>query len=120
MDLLHHLENSIWTLGLEHTLETFSLSTYLNWFDYDWNPDYHGRWYDNLPESFLYYLVCKVSEHCIQTKFQLQLLILIRENLNLVHHHLLHYMKHVNSFINNPPARETFRLMSTVWFILQK
>jgi hypothetical protein len=36
MDLVEHLENSIWTIELEHALEVFSLSTYLNWFDYDY------------------------------------------------------------------------------------
>jgi hypothetical protein len=29
-------------------------------------------------------------------------------------------MKHVNSSINNPQTREKFRLMGTVWFVLQK
>jgi len=29
-------------------------------------------------------------------------------------------MEHVNSSINNPPTREKFCLMSTVWFVLQK
>jgi hypothetical protein len=29
-------------------------------------------------------------------------------------------MKHVNSSINNLPTREKFRLMGTVWFVLQK
>jgi hypothetical protein len=28
-------------------------------------------------------------------------------------------MEHVNSSINNLPTREKFRLMSTVWFVLQ-
>ena len=29
-------------------------------------------------------------------------------------------MEHLNSSINNPPTREKFRIMSTVWFVLQK
>jgi len=37
----------------------------------------------------------------------------------LYHHHLLCYMEHVNSSINNPPTREKFRLMSIVWFVIQ-
>jgi hypothetical protein len=52
MDLVEHLENSIWTAELEHALEVFSLSTYLNWFDYDFKEDVeHLHWYDDFPEK---------------------------------------------------------------------
>jgi len=72
MDLVEHLDNSIWTFELEHTLEVFSLPTYLNWFDYDYIADIDlHRWHDDLPEKFLHYLECKVSKPCSQTKFQL-------------------------------------------------
>jgi hypothetical protein len=87
MELLHHLEQSIWTFELEHALEVFSLSTYLNCVDYR-DPSKaeldHLFHYDNFTETFLRYLEHKVSKSCSQTKFQLQLLILIRENLNFI------------------------------------
>jgi len=74
MGLVQHLEHSTWTIELEHALEVFSLPTYLNWFDYDYKADSdYARegWFDELPEDFLHYLECKVSEPCSQTKFQL-------------------------------------------------
>jgi len=83
IDLIYHLEQSIWSSELEHALEVFSLSTYLDRLDYrDPFKDelQHLFCYDNFPEKFLQYLECKVSEPYSQTKFQLQLLILIREN----------------------------------------
>jgi hypothetical protein len=86
MDLVQHLEHSIWTFELECALGVFSISTYLNWFDYDFKPtssDIKKPWFD-FPEKFLHYLKCKVSSPCSQTKFQLQLLILIRENLTFI------------------------------------
>ena len=71
--LVRYLEHSIWTIELEHDLEAFSLSTYLNWFDYDFKADVESHfWYENFPERFLHYLECKVSNNpCSQTKFQL-------------------------------------------------
>jgi hypothetical protein len=91
MDLIHHLKHSIWTLELQQALEAFSLSSYLNWFDCDFKTrdDFElgldrDFSYDNFPEEFLHYLEYKVSEPCGQTKFQLQLLILNRENLTFI------------------------------------
>jgi len=78
IDLVDLLENSIWTSELEHALEVFSLSTYLNWLDYNLKANFKAngiqgvedRWNDHLPEKFLHYLAClKVSKPCIQTKF---------------------------------------------------
>ena len=105
----------------------FSLSTYLNWLDYDFEADdeEYKHWYTavanfpSLPEKFLHYLDRKVSNSCHQPKFQFQLLI-IQGKSDLYHHHLLCYMKHLNIYSNNPPTREKFRLMSTVWFVFQK
>jgi len=37
----------------------------------------------------------------------------------LYHHHLPCYMERLNHSMDNPPTREKFRLMSTVWFVLQ-
>jgi len=86
MDLVKHLEHSIWTIELEHALEVFSLSNYLNWFDYEFE-DLKNYWLSvriDFPEKFLHYLEHKVSEPCSQTEFQLQLLILDRENLTFI------------------------------------
>jgi len=82
MKLVEHLERSIWTFELEHALEMFSLSTYLNWFDYNY-PGFEC-WYARFPEEFLHYLECQVSKPCSQTVFQLQLLILTREHLTFI------------------------------------
>ena len=87
LDLIHHLEQSTWNFELEHALEVFSLPTYLNRLDYrDPSNDEldHLFCYDNFPETFLRFLEYKVSKPCSQTKFQLQLLILIRENLTFI------------------------------------
>jgi len=70
MNLVQHLEHSIWTLELEHALKVFSLSTYLNWFDYDYEFDDEAeRLFCHFPEKFLHYLEQKVSNLCSQTKF---------------------------------------------------
>ena len=85
MALVEHLENSIWTLELEHALEVFSLSTYLNWLDYDF--EYHnddGFSRRIFPKEFLHYLKSQVSKPSTQTKLQLQLLILNRESLTFI------------------------------------
>ena len=75
LDLAHHLRNSIWTFELERAIEVFSLSAYLNWFDYDFKTEVHGDfdklWYDDFPETFLRYLETKVSNPYSKTKFQL-------------------------------------------------
>ena len=73
MDLVKHLEGSIWTIELEHALEVFSLSTYLNWIDRDFKAEVEDeRWgLDDIPERFLHYLECKVSNPCSHSKFQL-------------------------------------------------
>jgi hypothetical protein len=85
IELIEHLEASIWTFELEHALEVFSLSTYLNWFDYDFKEDVdHFHWYGHFPVEFLHYLECQVSKPCSQTIVELQLLILIRENLTFI------------------------------------
>jgi len=86
-DLVQHLEHSIWTLELEHALESFSLSTYLNWID-----DHITciaiyiflLTYEDSPEKLLHYLEREVRNPCSQTKFQFQLIILIRENLAFI------------------------------------
>jgi hypothetical protein len=79
------LEHSIWTLELEHALEAFSLSTYLNWIDYDFTGENkEDFWYAHFPEKFLHFLERKVSIPCRQTKFQFHLLILVRENLTFI------------------------------------
>jgi len=72
LDLVRHLEHSIWTHELEHALEVFSLSTYLNWFDYSFKEDdqHYYFWYTDFPEKFLRYLGHKVSNPGSQTKFQ--------------------------------------------------
>jgi len=86
MHLVEHLEHSIWTIELKHALEVFSLSNYLNWFDYEFN-DLDKGWLlyqTDFPEKFLRYLEHKVSEPCSQTEFQLKLPILDRENLTFI------------------------------------
>jgi len=87
MDLEKHLEHSIWTIELEHAIEVFSLPNYLNWFDYKLEDVKDDTWLldrTDFPENFLRYLEHKVSEPCSQTEFQLQLLILDRENLTFI------------------------------------
>ena len=84
LDLINlgsHLKDSSWTPELECALEKFSLPTYLDYLD---QFDVHDGLYRNLrfPEYFFEYLEHNVSIPCIQTKCQLQLLILIRKNLN--------------------------------------
>ena len=83
MNLVSHLQDSSWTLELEHALERFSISTYLNWLDQHHIID---GWYmeDEFPERFLTYLEGKVSNPCNQTKYLLQLLMSIRENLAFI------------------------------------
>jgi hypothetical protein len=71
-------------------------------------------------EKFLHYLERKVSNPCSQTQVSASASHLDQGKSDLYHHHLLCYMEHLNSSINNPPTREKFRLMSTVWFVLQK
>ena len=85
IDLVRHLEQSIWTFDLEHAVEAFSLATYLNWFDYDFEPN-NDYVLDHLdfPEKFLHWLERKVSNPCSKTKFLIQLLILIRENTTFI------------------------------------
>jgi len=71
MDLAEHLEHSSWTLQLEHALELFSLSNYLNWLDYEFK-DVENDWLPyrtDFPEKFLHYFEHKVSEPCSQTEF---------------------------------------------------
>jgi len=70
LKLVQYLEQSIWTPELEHTLEVFSLPSYLNWIDYDFE-DEDNNWFlcSGLPEQFLHYLERKVSNICSQTKF---------------------------------------------------
>ena len=86
MELIEHLENSIWNIELERALEVFSLSTYLNVIDCEVKTEIdRGPWdLNDFPEKFLHYLECKVSNPCSQTKFRLQLLILIREHLTFI------------------------------------
>jgi len=83
MNLVSHLQDSSWTLELEHALERFSISTYLNWLDQHHIID---GWYMDVefPERFLTYLEGKVSNPCGQTKYLLQLLLSIRENLAFI------------------------------------
>jgi hypothetical protein len=75
LDLVYHLEHSIWTFELERAIEVFSLSAYLNWFDYDFKTedvdDFAKLWYNDFPEKFLCYLESKVSNPYSKTKFQL-------------------------------------------------
>ena len=59
MDLVSHLEESTWTIELEHALERFSIRTYLDWLD----QDYYWNNY-KFPEEFLNYLKDKVSNPC--------------------------------------------------------
>jgi len=88
MNLVYHLERSIWTSELEHAIEAFSLPAYLNWLDYNFKQesiyDTVNVWYNAFPEEFLHHLECKVSNPYSQSKFELQLLILIRENLTFI------------------------------------
>ena len=56
MDLVSHLEESPWTIELEHALERFSIPTYLDWLDQDYY--YNGY---QFPEEFLNYLKDEVS-----------------------------------------------------------
>jgi len=90
-NLVYHLEHSIWTSELEHAIEAFSLSAYLNWLDYNFKPEsIHDtmivwyKLYNAFPEEFLHYLESQVSNPHSQSKFELQLLILIRENLTFI------------------------------------
>jgi len=88
MNLVYHLEHSIWTSELEHAIEAFSLSAYLNWLDYTFKQESIYRtklvWYNAFPEEFLHYLECQVSNPYSQSKFELQLPIFIRENLTFI------------------------------------
>ena len=86
-DLVSHLNDSPWTLELEQTLERFSLSTYLNWFDHDYIEDDSENeivLHSTFPEEFLNYLESKVSIPCSQIQPHLQLLMLIREILTFI------------------------------------
>jgi len=89
MNLVSYLQDSLWTLELEHDLARFSISKYLNWLDQriandpgdadtliDWNGDF--------PEKFLHYLESKVCNPCSQTMCLLKLLMLIRVNLTFI------------------------------------
>ena len=85
LDLVRHLERSVWTSELEHDLEVFSISTYLNWIDHHYTgEDKNDFWYTDFPDKFLHYLEHKVSNPCSQTKFEFQFLILIRENITFI------------------------------------
>ena len=77
------LEESLWTPELEYALERFSISTYLDWFD-DCSDDDPWTSGANFPDMLLYYLQDIVSHPWHKTKYQLQLLILIRENLTFI------------------------------------
>jgi hypothetical protein len=82
---MRHLNDSIWTFELEHSFEVFSLSTYLNWINFTLKAnDKYRFWYTNFPEKILHYLERKVSNPFSQTKFEIQLLILIRENMTFI------------------------------------
>ena len=63
MDLVEHLQKSLWNPDLEHALERFSIRTYLDWFDQHFNLK---KWFmdDEFPERFLNYLEGKVSNPC--------------------------------------------------------
>ena len=84
MDLESHLRNSLWSPELESVLEGFSLPTYLDWHDHlldENNLLVHVHFY--FAERFLSYLD-KVSIPYTQPKYYLQLLTLIRKNLNFI------------------------------------
>ena len=71
LEIVRHLEQSIWTFELEHALEVFSLATCLNWADYDFGRETYlvnNSWYE-FPESLLHYLKCKVSRPCKSFSF---------------------------------------------------
>jgi len=71
LDLVKHLEHSIWTSELEHDLQVFSISTYLNCFDHHYTgEDEDDFCYTEFPDKFLCYLEHKVSNPCSHTKFQ--------------------------------------------------
>jgi len=84
MDPLPHLQDSLWTPELEHALERFSISTYLNWLDQHHIVDDDSTLNDEFPERFLTYLKSKVRNPCSQTKCLLHLLMLIRENMAFI------------------------------------
>ena len=64
MDLISHLEHSSWTLELEHALERFPLSTYLDRLDHNYINDQESFLDGEFPEKFLNYLDGKVSNPC--------------------------------------------------------
>jgi hypothetical protein len=82
------MDVSLWTPGLEYAIERFSISAYLDWFDdldgtegeknWVWDPE------ASFPDNFLNYLEDLVSNPWRKTKYQLQLLILIRGNLTFI------------------------------------
>jgi len=80
------LQDSLWTPELECALEMFSISTYLDWSD-DWDEcsqNWRREVGNSFTDRFLIYLESIVSNTCYKTEYQLQLLILIRENLTFI------------------------------------
>ena len=89
IDLVQHLEHTIWTFELEHDLSAFSIAAYLNWFDFIFEADSGGSGvdpYTNFPDRFLHYLEQKVSNPCSQLSNQVSVPVshFIRENLTFI------------------------------------
>ena len=123
MDLVSHLKHSSWTLALEHDLERFPLSTYLDRLDRNYINDQDSFLDGEFPEKFLNYLEGQVSNYPAAKPtiaFSSSCFNIYQGKYGLYHHHCQCYLDYVMSSITNPPTREKFHLMSTVWFVLQE